>query len=200
MTSAGESGRRNDQVLDDIVRDADEYYNHLSRKHVSETRLDVAVVSLIVWFASFAVIGLSSLALYGQDIRYIVVSFVVAVVIGAGAGVVTYATRRRRGFRFSELSVLLKKMKEGGASSEDGLRLMDAMHQAALVARKRTIDSAFEYGVVAFALVAVIGRNAGIGALAGVVTYLYFRFEALREYEKEDARYEDSKKELTLSL
>jgi hypothetical protein len=202
--AAGQQQRRGiaDRTLGDIVRDADDYYNYLIAKHASKTRLDVVVVSLVVWFAAFAVLGLGSFAIYGEKIQYLVVSFVVAIVIGAAAGVATYATRRRRGFKFAELGILLKKMKDqgGAASSEDGLRLMDAMHQAALVAKKRKMDAAFEYGVVAFIIVALIGMNAATGALAGVVAYLYFRFEALRDYEKEDERYEDSKKELLLSL
>ena len=201
MTSQGEeSGRRNGQKLDDIVRDADEYYTYLKRKHVHETRLDVVVVGLVVWFASFAAIGFSALALYGRMIYYVAVAFSIAVVIGAAAGLVTYLIRRRRGFKFVELGVLLSRMKAGGASSEDGLRLMDAMHQAATAVKKRRLDSAFEYGVVAFALVALIGLNAGIGALAGVIVYLYFRFEALREYERGEERYEDSKRQLLQSL
>jgi len=201
MTSqAEESGQRNGQKLDDIVRDADEYYTYLKRKHVHETRLDVVVVGLVVWFASFAAIGFSALALYGRMIYYVAVAFSIAVVIGAAAGLVTYLIRRRRGFKFAELGALLSRMKVGGASSEDGLRLMDAMHQAATAVKKRRLDSAFEYGVVAFALVALIGLNAGIGALAGVIVYLYFRFEALREYERGEERYEDSKRQLLQSL
>jgi len=201
MTTTGEeSGQRSDQKLDDIVRDADEYYNNLRRKHVSDTRLDVGVVSLVVWFASFAGVGLSALALYGRDIRYVFVSFLVAIVIATAAGLATYTIRRRRGFKFAELGVLLNKMKQGGATSEDGLHLMDAVRQASLVAKKRMMDSAFKYGVVAFAIVALIGLNAAIGALAGVIVYLYFRFEALRGYDKEEKRYEDSKKELLQSL
>jgi len=201
MTTTGEeSGQRSDQKLADIVRDADEYYNNLRRKHVSDTRLDVGVVSLVVWFASFAGVGLSALALYGRDIRYVFVSFLVAIVIATAAGLATYTIRRRRGFKFAELGVLLNKMKQGGATSEDGLHLMDAVRQASLVAKKRMMDSAFKYGVVAFAIVALIGLNAAIGALAGVIVYLYFRFEALRGYDKEEKRYEDSKKELLQSL
>jgi hypothetical protein len=201
MTSQGEeSGQRNGQKLDDIVRDADDYYTYLKSKHVHETRLDVVVVSLVVWFASFATIGFSAFALYGRMIYYVAVAFSAAVVIGVAAGLVTYLIRRRRGFKFAELGVLLGKMKAGGVSSEDGLRLMDAMHQAAAAVKKRRLDSAFEYGVVAFALVAIIGLNASIGALAGVIVYLYFRFEALREYEKGEERYEDSKKQLLQSL
>lgn len=201
MTSQGEeSGQRNGQKLDDIVRDADEYYTYLKRKHIHETRLDVVVVGLVVWFASFAAIGFSAFALYGRMIYYVAVAFSIAVVIGAAAGLVTYLIRRRRGFKFAELGALLSRMKAGGASSEDGLRLMDAMHQAATAVKKRRLDSAFEYGVVAFALVALIGLNAATGALAGVIVYLYFRFEALREYEKGEERYEDSKRELLQSL
>ena len=67
MTSqAEESGQRNGQKLDDIVRDADEYYTYLKRKHIHETRLDVVVVGLVVWFASFAAIGFSAFALHGN--------------------------------------------------------------------------------------------------------------------------------------
>jgi hypothetical protein len=77
---------------------------------------------------------------------------------------------------------------------------MDLMHQATLIMRKQKLDSAFEYGVVVFVLVSLVGMNAGIGALAGVVTYLYFRFEAIREFEREDDRYEVSKREIILGL
>ncbi len=157
-------------------------------------------MSLLVWFASFAVIGLTSVIIFGKGIDFIALSFLLAIVTAGAAGLITYTIRRRRGFKFEELGVLLKKMKEGGATSEDGLHLMGAMHQASLVVRKRRMDSAFEYGVVTFALVALIGLNAGIGALAGVIVYLYFRFEALRDHEKEEKRYEDSKKELLQSL
>jgi hypothetical protein len=203
MTSEGEEpSRRSDLMMDNIVREADEYYTFLRGKLVSETRLDVAVVSLVVWFAAFAVLGFGAITTErGPAVMdFLAAAFLGAVVIGAAAGLVTYATRRRRGSKFADLDVLLKKMKEGGASSEDGLRLTDAMHQAALAVRKRRIDTAFEYGVVAFALVALIGMNAGIGALAGVIAYLYFRSEALRGYEREEKRYEDSKKDLLQSM
>src|SRR6266851_5650036 len=114
-TEKEEPRKRNGQMLDEIMRDADEYYNYLRGKNANETRVHVAVVSLVVWFASFAAIGLSALALYGRVIYYVLVSFLIAIVIGAAAGLVTYMRRRR--FRFEEFGVLLKKVKEGGASS-----------------------------------------------------------------------------------
>lgn len=201
MQNVGEkSGQMNGQKLDDIVRDAGEYYDYLKGRHVHETRLDVAVVSLVVWFGSFAGIGLGAFAVFGRDIYYVLVAFLAGIAIGAVAGLWTYLVKRKRGFKFAELGILLDKMKKGEASSEDGLHLMDAMHQAAVVVRKRKLDSAVEYAVIAFALVSLIAVNAGTGALAGVIVYLYFRFEAMKEYDKGEQRYEDSKRELLHSL
>ena len=198
-----ESNQQNGQKLDDIVHDADEYYTYLKGKHVHETRLDVAVVGLVVWFASFIVLGVGVYYTIKGSMfdLYLLGAFLTAIAIGVGSGLVTYAVRRRRGFKFTELGDLLQKMKAGGASSEDGLRLMDMVHQASVAVRKRKLDSAFEYAVIAFAVVTGLGAgNAGIGALAGVIVYLYFRYEALRDFEKGEERYESSKRELLLRL
>jgi hypothetical protein len=203
MTTRGEkTNEPTNQMLSDMVNDADEYYAQLKTRHASQTRLHVTIVGVVVWFATFVVLGLGVYFTIPRSIviEYLAAAFLGSVVFGAIAGLVMYAIRRRRGFKFLELEGLLARMKEGMPSSEDGLHLMDVMHQAALMLRKQRLDSAFEYGVGAFILVSVVGLNAGFGALAGVVVYLYFRFEALREYQKEDQRYEDSKKELLLNL
>lgn len=202
MTSERDEHGRNGQKLDDIVQDADEYYNYLKEKHVQQTRLDSIIVSLTVWFGSFIALGVGAYTTIKGSavIEYLLAAFLASVAIAAGAGVVTYLVRRRRAFKFADLGALVSKMKQGRASSEDGLHLMDAMHQAAFAVRKRRLTSAFEYGVVAFAIVTILGLNAGFGALAGVIVYLYFRFEALREYEREEGRYENSKRALFQSL
>ena len=196
------SGQKNGQKLDDIVQDADEYYIYLKEKHIQQTRLDSIIISLVVWFGAFVVLGVGAYTTIsgGAVIGYLLAAFLASIVIGAGAGIATYLIRRRRAFKFAELGRLVSKMKQGGASSEDGLHLMDAMHQAAFAVRKRRLTSAFEYGVVAFAIVTILGLNAGFGALAGVIVYLYFRFEALREYERGEERYENSKRILLQSL
>ena len=157
-----------------------------------------------MWFAAFVVLGVGAYAttraLGAVFFDYLIGAFLGAIVIGVAGGLVMFLVRRRRGFKFAELGDMLNKVKQGSISSEEGLRLMDVMHQATLVAKKQRLDSAFEYAVGAFILVSVVAVNAGFGALAGVVVYLYFRFEAFREYEREDARYESSKKDLLLSL
>jgi ABC-type multidrug transport system fused ATPase/permease subunit len=202
MATAKDPGQQNGQKLDDIVKDADEYYNYLKGRHVHETRLDVVVVSIVVWFASFVVLGVGAYVTIkgSMVIDYLLVAFLAAIAIGVAAGFITFLVRRKRGFKFAELGFLIQKMKQGAGSSEDGLRLMDAVHQASLAVKKRRLDSAFEYAVIAFAVVTLFGLNAGIGALAGVIVYLYFRFEALREYERGDERYENSKRELLHSF
>ena len=184
------------------MRDAGEYYAQLKARHVSETRLHATVVGVVIWFAAFVVLGFGVYFTIPRDlaISYLLGVFLAAIAIGVGAGLLMYFIGRRRGFKFAELGTLLDRMKAGKASSEDGLRLMDMMHQVALEARKQRFDSAFEYAVAAFILVAVVGLNTGLGALAGVIVYLYFRFEATKEYEREDQRYENSKKELLLNL
>ena len=203
MTSEREEpGQRSGQKLDDIVQDADEYYSYLREKHVQQTRLDAIIVSLTVWFGAFVALGVGAYTtIQGSAlIGYLLAAFLASIAIAVGAGFVTYIIRRRRGFKFAELGVLVAKVKQGGASSEDGLHLMDAMHQAAFAVRKRRLTSALEYGIVAFAIVTILGLNAGIGALAGVIVYLYFRYEALREYERGEERYENSKRALLQSL
>jgi hypothetical protein len=204
MTQQGGEPRKPEgQRLDDLIRDANEYYEYLKRKHNNQTRLHVALVSVVVWFAAFAVLGLGAITTIHRPavFEYLVGALLVAVLIGAAAGLVMYASGRKRGLKLVELGTMLDKMNGGAAlSSENGLRLVDVMHQAALQVKKRSLDSAYEYGIVVFIVVVLIGQNAAVAALAGVIAYLYFRHEALQEYEKEETKYEDSKKELLQSL
>ena len=91
-------------------------------------------------------------------------------------------------------------MKGEQASAEDGLRLIDSMHEALLAIKKGKMDSAFTNGAVAFIVVALFGLNVAVGLLTGAIVYLYFRFEAIREYENESRKYEESKREFVQSL
>ena len=201
MTSE-QNGEAADRLLSDMVRDADEYYARLNVQQFNQTRIYAAVMGSVIWFAVFAGLGI---ALYfnvkGPDITIdLLWAFLTAIASGFVTGAIMYLVRRQRASKFANLGALLTKMKQGRVSSEDGLHLMDLMHQAALTMRKQRLDSAFAYGVGAFILVSFVGLNPGLGGLAGVVTYLYFRFEALREYEKEDERYEVAKRDIILSL
>jgi len=200
--ASGQDGEAADKLLNDMVQDVDDYYARLNVQQANQTRIYSAVMGAVIWFAVFAGLGIALyLNVKGPGISLdLLWAFLTAVASGAIAGGIMYAVRRQRASKFAELGALLTKVKEGRVSSEDGLRLMDLMHQAALTMRKQRLDSAFAYGVSAFILVTVVGLNAGFGALAGVMTYLYFRFEALRDYEKEDERYEVAKKDIIINL
>jgi hypothetical protein len=201
MTSE-QNGEAAKKMLGEMVRDADEYYARLKAQHVNQTRVHVAVIGAVVWFAVFVALGLAVyFNIHGTAVPLdLLWAFLTAVVSGALVGGIMYVVRRQREFKFAELGSLLARMKGGKVSSEDGLRLMDLMHQAALIMKKQRLDSALEYGIGAFILVSFVGLNTGYGALAGVVVYLYFRFEALKDYEREEERYEASKKDMLLSL
>jgi hypothetical protein len=205
--------------LDDVVRDADRYYKDLSKKDTNQTRLDVAMVGIVIWFSAFIALGLGSLALAGclspstfsacvsgsgtpssLLLQYLILSAGVDTAIAVSAAAATYMIRRRRRLKLEELGVMLSKMKQGEVSPEDGLHLMDAVHEAALVVKKRKVDSAFEYGVVGFILVDLFNQNIFAGILVGLFAYLYFRERAQRDFEKEEKRYEDSKKDLLQTL
>jgi hypothetical protein len=207
----------NGQKLDDVVKEAERYYNYVRTKEVSGTRLDVLVVSVVMWFSAFIVLALISLAVGGclsfsaftscvsnstpgiVLFRYLELPVIGSFVVAAGAGTVTYLVRRKRRSELGELGAVIGRMKEESVTSEDGLRLVDAMHQASLVLKKRRFDSAVEYGVGGFIIAAILGGGVA-SILVGVLAYFYFKEKALREYESEDRRYEDSKKELLQSL
>ena len=118
MTTEREGPRqKNGQKLDDIVQDANEYYNYLKEKHVQQTRLDAIIVSLTVWFGAFVALGVGAYTtIQGSAvIGYLLAAFLASIAIGAGAGIATYLIRRRRSFKFAELGALVAKMKQGGS-------------------------------------------------------------------------------------
>jgi hypothetical protein len=187
--------------LDGMVQDAEELCAFMKRKHDSETRAAAVSVGAVAWLA--ALFGLavvssatSSPIFFGNPVGF----FIAVSAIAVACAVSTYALRRRRRFPFAELNALVVKMKEGKASPEDGLRLVDSMHEAMLALKKGKVDDAFWYGAVAFVLVGLFGKNVAVGLLAGVIVYLYFRHEALGEYENESRRYEESKRDFAQSL
>jgi len=187
--------------LDGMVQDAEELCAFVKKKHDSETRAEVVSVGAVAWLVALVGLGVGSAAtsspiFFGNPVGF----FIAVSAIAAGCAGTTYALRRRRRFPYAELNALVVKMKEGNVSPEDGLRLVDSMHEVVLALKKGKVDDAFWYGGVAFALVAFFGKNVAFGLLAGVIVYLYFRYEALREYEKESRRYEESKRDFAQSL
>ena len=59
MTSEG-NGDAADKLLIGMVRDADEYFARLKAQHKNQTRVHVAVIGSVVWFAVFVALGLAA--------------------------------------------------------------------------------------------------------------------------------------------
>ncbi len=187
--------------LDAMVREAEELYATLKKKHDRQTKVDSIYMGVFVWFVGFVGLAIGSVAISGRFLfSNPVLSLAVVSVIALIGIALTYALTPQRRFPFADLSTLVAKMREGKASSEDGLRLLDTIHQATLAVKKGKVDSAFTYGAGAFVLVTLFGKNVGFGLLTGVIVYLYFRSEAIREYENELKEYEQSKREFIQSL
>jgi hypothetical protein len=87
-----ESGQPNNQKLDDIVQDADEYYTYLREKHVQQTRLDAIIGSLTVWFGAFVALGVGAYATVQGSalIGYLLAAFLASTAVGVGAGSAKY--------------------------------------------------------------------------------------------------------------
>ncbi len=200
-SDSGEAAQSVNAKLDGMVQDAEELCAFMKKKHDSDTRAEVVSMGAIAWLAALVGLGVGSAAISSPIFFGNPVGFFIAVsAIAVACAVSTYALRRRRRFPFAELNALVVKMKEGKASPEDGLRLVDSIHEVMLALKKGKVDDSFWYGGVAFVLVAFFGKNVAFGLLAGVIVFLYFRHEALREYENESKRYEESKRDLAESL
>lgn len=103
---------------------------------------------------------------------------------------------RRVEFKVRDLSELVDQLKEGSEGHEEAWRalastkkMLDVLPE---IARPRTQD-ALVYGLVAFAMAAVIAR-APAGLLVGLAVFLYFRHEGMRTYQTELSRLEEQRR------
>ena len=59
--------------------------------------------------------------------------------------------------------------------------------------RKRNQDSLL-FGVVAFIVAALVGRNIAVAILVGAMVWLYFSYETRKTYEQEISKFEEQKR------
>ena len=85
---------------------------------------------------------------------------------------------------------------EGEGITENALFLADKiLNLLPGLVRRRNQDSIL-YGIVAFILAGLIGRNAAIAILVGAIVWVYFRYETRKSYDKEIAKIEEQKRVL----
>ena len=126
-------------------------------------------------------------------------SFLVALV----SGIATYfLLKRKHEARLKELSSLITEMKvvgqqqniaSGHGMTEDGLSLVDKITTLLPeLVRKRNQDSLL-FGVVAFIVSEIAGRNLPIAILIGAIVWLYFRYETSKIYERQISKLEEQR-------
>jgi hypothetical protein len=123
-----------------------------------------------------------------------------------------YLLKRNDEARLKELSSLVAQMKRkiaeedqqekssspaaGEGITENALFLADKiLNLLPGLVRRRSQDSIL-YGIVAFILAEIIGRNAAIAILVGAMVWLYFRYETRKSYDQEIAKIEEQKRVL----
>jgi hypothetical protein len=220
-------------VVASIVDSSDEWVRRIKRREfyirlVSAlfTTVFFFFITLIVFVVSMLVVAgipiqsatSASITAYLQDHVYLYYELgASAFIIGPASGLVTYFLLRwRQGQDLKELSTLISRMKKklGSTSTEDeegipesGLYVADRIvEMLPETLRKRTQDS-FIFGVIAFFIAGLVGRNVAIAVLVGAIVWLFFRYESQRSYERERAKfderrrlYEDRKKDFLESL
>ena len=126
---------------------------------------------------------------------------------GLISGFATYfLLKRKHDARLKELSSLITEMKKieeeqqkvnaggGEGITEDALSLADKIVTLLPeLVRRRNQDSLL-FGVVAFIVAALVGRNIAVAILVGAMVWLYFSYETRKTYEQEISKFEEQKR------
>ena len=217
MDSADDTRRRQEIQfsLKSIVESSDKWLGRL-RGRESRVRLASSFLTTILVFVT---VGASVLGFvvsqYGWP--YLTVLFqdrnlaysLAGTVLLAGliSGFATYfLLKRKHDARLKELSSLITEMKKieeeqqkvnaggGEGITEDALSLADKIVTLLPeLVRRRNQDSLL-FGVVAFIVAALVGRNIAVAILVGAMVWLYFSYETRKTYEQEISKFEEQKR------
>ena len=219
MDSADDTRRRQEIQfsLKSIVESSDKWLGRL-RGRESRVRLASSFLTTILVFVTvgssvlgFVVsqYGWPYLTVLFQD-RNLAYSLAGTVLLaGLISGFATYfLLKRKHDARLKELSSLITEMKKigeeqqqkkanGGSGqgiTEHALSLADKIVTLLPeIVRKRNQDSLL-FGVVAFIVAALVGRNIAVAILVGAMVWLYFSYETRKTYEQEISKFEEQKR------
>ena len=218
MGSAEDPGRRREiqSSLQSIVESSDKWLGRLRRRE-SRVRLATSfLTAILVLVAVGATVLGFVVSQYGwpylmdlfqnRNLAYPLASTVA--LSGLISGFATYfLLKRKHDARLKELSSLITEMKKieeeqqkkangagGEGITEHALSLADKIVTLLPeIVRKRNQDSLL-FGVVAFIVAAVVGRNLAVAILVGAMVWLYFSYETGKTYEQEISKFEEQKR------
>lgn len=218
MDSAEDSRRRQEiqSSFKSIVESSDKWLGRLRRRE-SRVRLASSFLTAILVFVAVGA-GILGFVVSQYGWPYLVVLFqnrnlaysLASTVVLAGliSGFSTYfLLKRKHDARLKELSSLITEMKKieeeqqnkangggGEGITEAALSMADKIVMLLPeIVRKRSQDSLL-FGVVAFIVAAVLGRNLAVAILVGAMVWLYFSYETGKTYEQEISKFEEQKR------
>lgn len=217
---AEDSERRQEIQLNlkSIIENSEKWLEYL-RKRESRVRL---ATSLLLTFLVFGVVGIVFLSLvillgvfgglssflHQESLDIAVASSIFFV--GVVSGIVTYfIIKKKHVARIKELSSLIAKMKEidaeqakkvkqntegGWAITENAISLVEKIFTLLPeLARNRSRDPLI-FGLVTFIILEVFSSNLGAAFIAGILVWLYFRYETRKSYSRETSKLEEQKR------
>jgi hypothetical protein len=195
-----------------IVESSDKWLGRL-RTRQFRVRLAISFLTLVlaIFIAAATILGYIVIT---HGVAYLTTIFhkpdqagpiaIAIILAGLLSGFATYfLLKRDHNAQLKELSSVIAEMKKiegersnagGEGITEKALSLTDKILTLLPdLVRKRNQDS-LVFGIVALILVTTFGGNFAVGILAGVIVWLYFRYETKRTYEQEISKLEEQKR------
>ncbi len=182
-------------IKDDVIDASEKWYSFLTGSE-KEGRWATAILCGVLVFLGSLLIVIASDATpfkltdyfihYGSELY-----FEVAGIASICSGLIYYMIARRRRSKYTELHELIERAKiEGQSRPEIMIELINAMTSILPKVRDSKRDTAFFFGVLAFFLTAFLFPYNLVLAL---VVWLYFRYEASSEFNREMTRFDNWK-------
>ncbi len=185
-------------VKDDVIRASEKWYSYLTGSEKEGRWATAVLCGLSVFLGSLLIImafDATPFKLTDYFIQYgSELYFEVAGVASICSGLLYYIIARRRKSKYTELHELIERAKiEGQSRPEIMIELINVMTSILPKVRDSKRDTGFFYGVLVFFLTAFLFPYNLVLAL---VVWLYFRYEASSEFNREMTRFDNWKLKL----
>ena len=179
-------------IADDVIRASEQWYSRLVSSEKGGRALMSLLCGLLVFLGSIIIIFVSDSTPYKLTDYFIqygaTLYFEISIGASFGIGLLYYLFSSKRKSSYDELAKLIAQAKiEGESRPEPILALINHVTGLLPKANQDRYDSAFLYGVLAFFLTAFLFPWNFIIAL---VIWLYFRYEASSEFNREILRFD----------
>ncbi len=182
-------------VAEDVIQDSERWYRELTTSE-NKDRIAAAILSgFLVLLGAIILILASDLTPYKLTDYFIQYGsaffFEVAGSASILAGLLYYFIKRRRESKYAGLRELIERAKvEGQSRHEVMLNLISQMLGVLPKIRDSKRDTAFFYGILVFILTVFLFPW---NLFLAVAIWLYFRYEATSEFNREITRFDNWK-------